>query len=193
MNVQLLAGRPLSEADSAKAPLVAVINETMAKRFWPGENPIGHRIKWGQLKGDSPWMAIVGIVADTRRTGYDGVIRPRSVSSARAVRRRGDDRCRSHDRRSCLSRTGTQGGREITRRAGRRSACAAARERRVRDDLAASSQYDPARRVCGGRNGARARGTVRRDVVFRAAAQAGAWGPVGSGGHRIGRSDAAGP
>jgi putative ABC transport system permease protein len=76
MNVPVLAGRAFTEADSAKAPQVAVINETMAKRFWPGENPIGHRIKWGQLNGDSPWMTIVGIVADTRRTGYDAVVRP---------------------------------------------------------------------------------------------------------------------
>ena len=76
MNVPVLAGRTFTDADSATAPQVVIINETMAKRFWPGENPVGHRIKWGTLKGNSPWMTIVGVVGDSRRTGYDAVVRP---------------------------------------------------------------------------------------------------------------------
>jgi putative ABC transport system permease protein len=76
MDVPLLAGRMFTDADSEKAPPVVIINETMAKRFWPGETPIGRRIKWGTLSTNSPWMTIVGVVGDGRRTGYDAVVRP---------------------------------------------------------------------------------------------------------------------
>jgi putative ABC transport system permease protein len=76
MNIPLLDGRTFSAADTAQSPPVVIINETMAKRFWPGENPIGRRMKYGRLNDGSPWMTIVGIVADTRRTGYDAVVRP---------------------------------------------------------------------------------------------------------------------
>jgi putative ABC transport system permease protein len=76
MNVPLLAGRTFTDADSAKAPPVVIINETMAKRFWPGVNPVGRRMKYGRSTGDGPWMTIVGIVGDSRRTGYDAVVRP---------------------------------------------------------------------------------------------------------------------
>ena len=55
---------------------MVIINETMARRFWPGGNPVGHRMKYGRSTDDGPWMTIVGIVADTRRTGYDAVVRP---------------------------------------------------------------------------------------------------------------------
>ena len=76
MNVPLLAGRTFTESDSANAPPVVIINETMAKRFWPGANPVGRRMKYGRSKNGGPWMTIVGVVADTRRTGYDAVVRP---------------------------------------------------------------------------------------------------------------------
>jgi len=76
MDVPLLAGRTFTDADSAAAPPVVIINETMAKRFWPGVSPIGRRMKYGRSTNDGPWMTIVGVVADTRRTGYDAVVRP---------------------------------------------------------------------------------------------------------------------
>jgi putative ABC transport system permease protein len=55
---------------------VVIINETMAKMFWKDEDPLGRRIKYGQQNSQGPWMTIVGVVADTRRTGYDAVVRP---------------------------------------------------------------------------------------------------------------------
>jgi putative ABC transport system permease protein len=55
---------------------VVIINETMAKTFWKDEDPVGKRIKYGQTNDGGPWMEIVGVVADTRRTGYDAVVRP---------------------------------------------------------------------------------------------------------------------
>jgi putative ABC transport system permease protein len=55
---------------------VVIINETMAEMFWKDEDPIGKRIKYGQTADGGPWMTIVGVVADTRRTGYDAPVRP---------------------------------------------------------------------------------------------------------------------
>src|SRR5262249_9178584 len=43
MGIQMRAGRGFTSQDGPEAPLVAIINETMARRFWPNENPIGHR------------------------------------------------------------------------------------------------------------------------------------------------------
>jgi predicted permease len=62
MEIPLRRGRLI--ADREPEPTV-VINETMAKRHWPGEDPIGRRIKFG----DSPWFTIVGIVADVQMRG----------------------------------------------------------------------------------------------------------------------------
>jgi putative ABC transport system permease protein len=55
---------------------VVIINETMAKMFWKDDDPVGRRIKYGQQSSQGPWMTIVGVVADTRRTGYDAPVRP---------------------------------------------------------------------------------------------------------------------
>jgi putative ABC transport system permease protein len=48
----------------------------MARMFWAGEDPSGRRIKYGQPSSQGPWMTIVGVVGDTRRTGYDAAVRP---------------------------------------------------------------------------------------------------------------------
>jgi putative ABC transport system permease protein len=76
MNVPLRQGRFFDDRDAAEATPVVIINETMARMFWPKEDPIGRRIKYGQLAGTSPWMTIVGVVADTRRTGFESAVRP---------------------------------------------------------------------------------------------------------------------
>jgi putative ABC transport system permease protein len=67
----LMRGRFFDERDGRDAPPVVIINDTMARRFWPDEDPVGHRIKYGNLSSDDPWKTIVGVVADARRTGFD--------------------------------------------------------------------------------------------------------------------------
>jgi predicted permease len=67
LGIPLRAGRAFSSHDGADAPLVAVINETMARKFWPGENPIGLRFRFY----DKPWVQIVGIVGDVRQAALD--------------------------------------------------------------------------------------------------------------------------
>ena len=76
LGVPLREGRFFDQRDAAGAPRAVIINETMAKRFWPRESPIGRRMKYGQLSSRGQWMTIVGIVADTRRTGYEADVRP---------------------------------------------------------------------------------------------------------------------
>jgi macrolide transport system ATP-binding/permease protein len=61
MGIPLVAGREFTRADDEKAPLVAVVNETMAQRYWQGRSPLGQRL---QLKGR--WMQVVGIVKDSK-------------------------------------------------------------------------------------------------------------------------------
>jgi putative ABC transport system permease protein len=69
MNIPLLRGRQFTEQDAANTPLVALINETAAKRIWPNEDPIGKRIALGGVS--SPKRMIVGIVRDVRHQGLD--------------------------------------------------------------------------------------------------------------------------
>jgi putative ABC transport system permease protein len=64
MGVRLARGRLFTDADNENAPLVAVINETMAKRYWPSEDAIGKRFHLGT--NERPWITIVGIVGQVR-------------------------------------------------------------------------------------------------------------------------------
>ena len=61
MGIPLMSGREFTRADDEKAALVAVVNETMASRYWRGGNPIGERV---QVKGR--WMQVVGIAKDSK-------------------------------------------------------------------------------------------------------------------------------
>jgi predicted permease len=73
MRIPILRGRTLVDADlSPGAPQVIVINEEMARRFWPGQNPLGKRLKYGLDPGaKNPWKTVVGVVADMRRQRLD--------------------------------------------------------------------------------------------------------------------------
>ena len=73
MRIPLLRGRLLNDGDlAAGAPSVIVVNEEMARRFWPGEDPIGKRLKYGlNPAAPVPWKTVVGVVADMRRQRLD--------------------------------------------------------------------------------------------------------------------------
>ena len=64
LNMPLLRGRPFDESDNDRAPQVAVINEAFARTYWPNQNPIGKRFR--KARADSPWITIVGIIANAR-------------------------------------------------------------------------------------------------------------------------------
>jgi len=67
LEVPLLAGRMLTDADNEKAPAVVILNATMARTFFAGENPLGKRMQLGALPDQQvPWMEVVGVVGDVR-------------------------------------------------------------------------------------------------------------------------------
>jgi putative ABC transport system permease protein len=65
MGIPILQGRDFSIEDSPDAPHVALINDTLAKRYFPGENPVGRRIQW------DGWRTIAGVTGDVRQAGLD--------------------------------------------------------------------------------------------------------------------------
>jgi predicted permease len=66
LDLRILRGRGIDERDRAGSEPVVVVNEAFARLFWPGEDPIGRRIKWGKSTSHTPWLNVVGLVADTR-------------------------------------------------------------------------------------------------------------------------------
>jgi putative ABC transport system permease protein len=64
MNIGLRDGRYLSDSDGANAPRVAVVSASLVHKYFDGENPIGHKIKFGKEDSENPWMTIVGVVGD---------------------------------------------------------------------------------------------------------------------------------
>ena len=86
MGIAVKRGRVFTEDDRRDDVLVAVLNETAARRYWPGEDPIGKRFALGsrerfgsfrQVKeGEIEWREIVGIVADVRSAGFAADVQP---------------------------------------------------------------------------------------------------------------------
>jgi predicted permease len=68
MGIRVIRGRTFTAQDRMGAPLVAVISEGMAKKLWPGIDPIGHTLK--MFSDEMPWVTIVGVVADVRARGF---------------------------------------------------------------------------------------------------------------------------
>lgn len=76
LGIRLAAGREFTRRDTTSSPGVALINETMATRFWPHEDAVGKRFKIGPFGSDSPWLTVVGVFADVHHWGLDSEIRP---------------------------------------------------------------------------------------------------------------------
>jgi len=70
MGVRLRAGRLFGDSDGPDATPVAIINEAMARKYWPGENPVGRRFHLGRSV-ENVWFTIVGVVEDVRQMGLD--------------------------------------------------------------------------------------------------------------------------
>lgn len=70
MQIPLSRGRFFNEADEDGKPLVAIIDETTARKFWGERDPVGRRIRFGQ-KSAQPWMTVVGIIKDVKSDGLD--------------------------------------------------------------------------------------------------------------------------
>ncbi|HEU4630146.1 MAG TPA: ADOP family duplicated permease, partial [Gemmatimonadaceae bacterium] len=96
LGIPLLAGRTVDGRDRGGAPVV-VVNQAMARAYWPGQSPIGHRVRARSMEGGggahverAPWRTVVGVVGDIRHWGYDEAPRaemyvPYTQSAARAI------------------------------------------------------------------------------------------------------------
>ncbi len=68
MGIPLLSGRTFEDRDVEKAPPVAIVNALLARKYWPGENPIGKHLRF-ENKSDDPWFTVIGVVGDARQLG----------------------------------------------------------------------------------------------------------------------------
>ena len=71
MDIDLIAGRGFGPSDDAKAAPVALVNQKTAELYWPGQNPIGKRLRPGGGGGQIPWITVVGVVEDVKQGGID--------------------------------------------------------------------------------------------------------------------------
>jgi putative ABC transport system permease protein len=72
LGVRLVKGRFLDDHDREGTQLVAVITDQLARESWPGQDPIGRRIRRGRFEDTAfPWMTVVGVVADTKEDGFN--------------------------------------------------------------------------------------------------------------------------
>ncbi len=104
IGMRLVAGRLLTDEDSPSSPPVVVVNETMARRIWPGESAIGNRITSRLSFSATATREVVGIVGDVRQGGLSrspaaGVLRAAPAGAVRI-----DDRRRARDGRRSLRR-----------------------------------------------------------------------------------------
>jgi len=81
LGTPLLRGRVFSIGDGAEAPRVAIINDAMARRLWPGRDPVGRRFTLDARDSDGPWFTVVGVVADMRRQGLESEPFPQMFES----------------------------------------------------------------------------------------------------------------
>ena len=74
LGMRLLQGRSFAESDLADGPRVTVISQRLARRYWPGESPIGRQVRATSMESfgsTAPWLTIIGVVNDARPFGYE--------------------------------------------------------------------------------------------------------------------------
>lgn len=76
LGIRVLRGRVFTESDNAGSQLVALVNRKMAERYWPGQDPIGKRLRRGMQETSTPWMTVVGEVDDVKLEARDAETMP---------------------------------------------------------------------------------------------------------------------
>ena len=85
MGIPLLSGRQLTDQDTGNSPTVTVVSETMARRYWPGENAIGKRVAFGRAEKEADWIQIVGVVKDVRQYDLITEVKPQMYLSYQQI------------------------------------------------------------------------------------------------------------
>ena len=82
MRIPLLRGRTFNSGDTPSSPNVAVVSESLVKKYWPNEDPIGQAIQFGNMDGDLRLLNVVGVVGDVHEYGMDQAPVPTVYSNA---------------------------------------------------------------------------------------------------------------
>jgi putative ABC transport system permease protein len=83
MRLPVVRGRDIAESDTLDAPGVVLINERAARRYWPGEDPLGKRISFGTAEGGKPqWVIIAGVVKDAKQESWADEPEPETYLAA---------------------------------------------------------------------------------------------------------------
>ena len=69
LRIPILNGRTFEPVELSPASTAVVVSERVARRFWPGQDPLGKRVKFGSPQSDDPWLSIVGVVGETKYRG----------------------------------------------------------------------------------------------------------------------------
>jgi putative ABC transport system permease protein len=69
--IPIIRGRDFTSADREGAPLVVIVNRTLAEHYWPGQDPIGKRLHRGPKEADLPWLTVVGEIGDVKEIAAD--------------------------------------------------------------------------------------------------------------------------
>ncbi|HEY0003633.1 MAG TPA: ABC transporter permease [Pyrinomonadaceae bacterium] len=75
MGIPIIAGRDFTEADTKDALQVTLIDERLAREYWPNESPLGKRIRFGPPESNEPWFTIIGMVGEVRHERLDQATR----------------------------------------------------------------------------------------------------------------------
>ncbi|HEX5706162.1 MAG TPA: ABC transporter permease [Pyrinomonadaceae bacterium] len=117
MGIPLMRGRDFADSDDSKAAPVVVINETLARRHFAGQDPIGSRMRQGAVGGESPWMEIVGVVGDVRHAALDTEPKPEMYFTFRQAGIQRSNSILGNSRRITLAVRGTGDAQALARAA----------------------------------------------------------------------------
>src|SRR5260370_13971952 len=76
LGIRVLRGRVFTESDNANSQLVAIVNRKMAEQYWPGQDPIGNRLRRGVPETSAPWLPVRGEVDDVKLGSRDAETMP---------------------------------------------------------------------------------------------------------------------
>ena len=76
LGISLVKGRLFNDADNGRSLPVAIVNEAMARRYWPNQEILGKRFKWGPPDSSRAWITVVGVVANVKQTSLAADVNP---------------------------------------------------------------------------------------------------------------------
>jgi putative ABC transport system permease protein len=76
MGIPLLRGRYFTEQDGPHSTHVLIVSESLTNKYWPGQDPLGKRLKWGPSESKDPWLTVVGVAGDVKQGALDAATDP---------------------------------------------------------------------------------------------------------------------